>query len=272
MLALLPPSQEELVAFPNAPEDLYSILWQGAYPRIYDRNIPAHQWLADYVITYVQRDVREVINVGDLLAFSNFLKLCAGRTAQKINLSSLGNDAGISHNTARAWLSILETSYIIHRLPAWHANIRKQVVKAPKLHFFDSGLVCYLLGIQEPGQLRHHPLRGAIFESWVVSELYKAQVHRGEQPLMFHYRESRGAEIDLLIDRGECLHAIEIKSGATASTDFFKHFQKLPERMKNTSLPSVIKSYVIYGGEESQQRSAAQLVSWRDACGVLPDA
>jgi predicted AAA+ superfamily ATPase len=269
VLALLPPDLEELGAFPNAPDDLFSTLWQGAYPRIYDRNIPAHQWLADYVITYVQRDVREVVNVGDLLAFSGFLKLCAGRTAQEINLSSLGNDAGISHNTVRAWLSILETSYIVHRLPAWHRNIRKQVVKAPKLHFFDSGLVCYLLGIHEPEQLRHHPLRGAVFESWVVSELYKAQVHRGEQPVMFHYRESRGAEIDLLIDRGECLHAIEIKSGATATADFFKHFQKLPERMENTGLPSVIKNHVIYGGDDSQQRSQAQLVSWRDVPGVL---
>lgn len=269
VLALLPPDLEELSAFPNAPDELYSTLWQGAYPRIYDRNIPAHQWLADYVTTYVQRDVREVINVGDLLVFSNFLKLCAGRTAQEINLSSLGSDAGISHNTARAWLSILETNYIIYRLPAWHTNIRKQVVKAPKLHFFDSGLVCYLLGIQESGQLRHHPLRGPIFESWVVSELYKAQVHHGEQPGMFHYRESRGPEIDLLIDRGECLHAIEVKSGATVSTDFFKHFQQLPERMKNTNLPSVIKNHLIYGGDDSQQRSQAQLVSWHDVSSVL---
>jgi len=266
---LLPPSLVELSAFPNAPNDLCSTLWQGAYPRIYDHNIPAHQWLADYIITYVERDVRQVINVGDLQTFSSFLKLCAGRTSQEINLSSIGDDAGLSHNTVRAWLSILETSYIIHRLPAWHTNIRKQVVKAPKLHFFDSGLVCYLLGINEPAQLRHHPLRGGIFESWVVSELYKAQVHRGERPSMFHYRESRGPEIDLLIDQGELLHAIEIKSGATASSEFFKHFQHLSERMKNTNLPSIIKNHVVYGGEDSQQRSKAQLISWHDIQKIL---
>jgi len=264
ILTLLPPDLEELRAFPNAPRDLFTTLWQGAYPRIYDRNIPAQQWLADYVATYVQRDVRQVIRVGDLLAFTEFLKLCAGRTAQEINLSSLGADAGISHNTARSWLSVLETSFIIHRLPAWHANVRKQVVKAPKLHFFDSGLVCYLLGIREPQQLRHHPLRGAIFESWVVSELYKAQVHAGEQPRMFHYRESRGLEIDLLIDRGETLHAIEIKSGATASPDFFRHFDRLPERLKHTPLPANIRNHVVYGGDLTQQRSQAQLLSWRD--------
>jgi len=245
------------------------VRWQGAYPRSYDRNIPAHQWLADYVATYIQRDVREVINVGDLQVFSNFLKLCAGRTAQEINLSALGGDAGISHNTVRAWLSVLETSYIIHHLPAWHVNLRKQVVKAPKLHFLDSGLVCYLLGIREPGQLRHHPLRGAIFESWVVSELYKAQVHRGEQPAMFHYRESRGPEIDLLIERGDCLHAIEIKSGATAAADFFKHFQRFPQRISHASLPLALKNHVVYGGEVSQRRSLAQLVSWRDVHSIL---
>ncbi len=145
-----------------------------------------------YTTTYVQRDVRQVINVGDLQIFTGFLNLCAGRTAQEVNLSALGNDAGVSQNTARAWLSVLETSYLIHRLPAWHTNIRKQVVKAPKLHFFDSGLVCYLLGIREPEQLRLHPLRGAIFESWVVSEIYKSFVHSGLQPSLFHYREARG--------------------------------------------------------------------------------
>jgi len=112
------------------------------HPRIYDRNIPAGQWLADYTTTYIQRDVRQVLKVGDPGVFSGFLKLCAGRTAQEINLSALGGDAGVSHNTARAWLSVLEASYIVHRLPAWHTNIRKQVAKAPKLHFFDSGLVC----------------------------------------------------------------------------------------------------------------------------------
>ncbi len=117
------------------------------------------------------------MNVGDLLSFSSFLRLCAGRTAQEINLPSLCSDAGVSHNTAKAWLSILEASYIIHRLPAWHINIRKQIVKAPKLHFLDTGLVCSLLQIREPGQLRLHPLRGAIFESWVVSELYKTLAH-----------------------------------------------------------------------------------------------
>ena len=263
ILVLLPPSLEELSAFPSAPADLFPLLWQGAYPRIYDRGIPASQWLADYTATYVQRDVRQVINVGDLQAFSGFLKLCAGRTAQEINLSKLGSDAGVSHNTARSWLSVMETSYIIHRLPAWHTNIRKQVVKAPKLHFFDSGLVCYLLGIREPEQFRLHPLRGAIFESWVVSEIYKSSVHSGLQPSLFHYREARGPEIDLLIEHGEELELVEIKSGATTSSDFFKNLKRFSDRMKGAGKKRPIRSHVVYGGDDSQQRSDAQVLSWR---------
>ena len=232
ILVLLPPDLDELTKFPDPPDKLFHLLWQGAYPRIYDQQIPAHQWLADYTTTYIQRDVRQVINIGDLQAFTGFLKLCAGRTAQEINLSKLGSDAGVSHNTARAWLSVMETSYIIHRLPAWHVNIRKQLTKAPKLHFFDSGLLCYLLGIREPEQLRLHPLRGAIFESWVISEIYKANVHKGMQPNLFHYREARGPEVDLIIEQGRDLAAVEIKSGATVTRDFFKNLTSFSGRME----------------------------------------
>lgn len=271
ILVLLPPSLEELRAFPTAPADLLPLLWQGAYPRIYDRDIPAHQWLADYTSTYIQRDVRQIINVSDLQAFSGFLKLCAGRTAQEINLSALGNDAGVSHNTARAWLSVLETSYIVHRLPAWHTNIRKQVVKGPKLHFFDSGLACYLLGIREPEQLRLHPLRGAIFESAVISEIYKTSVHSGVQPSLFHYREARGLEIDLLIAQGEELASVEIKSGATTTADFFKNLKRFSDRMKNSGKKRPIQSYVVYGGDDSHHRTDARVLSWRHAHQVVVD-
>lgn len=271
LLTLLPPDLEELRAFPEVSDDLFTLLWQGSYPRIYDRRIPADQWLGDYIATYVQRDVRQVVNVGDLLGFTNFLKLCAGRTGQEINLSTLGGDAGVSHNTAKSWLSVLEASYIIHRLPAWHANIRKQVVKAAKLHFFDSGLVCALLQIREPSQLKLHPLRGAIFESWVVAELYKGLAHRGEQPLLHHYRESRGLEMDVVMRRGETMQAVEIKSGATASSDFFKGFGTFGERMHAAGFDGRVESAVVYGGEASQRRSAVRLVSWREVGGIVAD-
>jgi uncharacterized protein len=269
ILVLLPPDLGELGKFPNPPVELFQLLWQGAYPRIYDWHIPAHQWLADYTTTYIERDVRQVVNVGDLQAFAGFLKLCAGRTAQEINLSKLGSDAGVSHNTARAWLSVMETSYIVHRLPAWHVNIRKQLVKAPKLHFFDSGLVCYLLGIREPGQLRLHPLRGAIFESWVVSELYKATVHSGLQPRLFHYREARGPEVDLIIEQGQDLAAIEIKSGATVTGNFFKNLDSFSARMELIDRPYTVQSHVVFGGEDSQNRSNVQVSSWQDVHRIL---
>lgn len=264
LLVLLPPGLEELRSFPSVPSGLYELLWQGAYPRIYDRGIPARQWLADYTATYVQRDVRQILNVADLQAFTAFLRLCAGRTAQEVNLSALGGDAGVSHNTARAWLSVLEASYLVHRLPAWHRNTRKQVVKAPKLHFFDSGLLCYLLGIREPEQLRVHPLRGAIFESWVVAELYKGQVHRGIEPSLFHYRESRGVEVDLLVERGERWQAIEAKSGETIARDFFKNLERFATSDQSPAPVGRIESLVIYGGDRSQQRSQGRVVAWRD--------
>jgi len=270
ILALLPPSLEELRGFSNAPPDLFSLLWQGAYPRIYDQHIPAHQWLADYTATYVQRDVRQVINVSDLQTFSGFLKLCAGRTGQELNLSALGNDAGISHNTARAWISVLETSYIVHRLPAWHVNIRKQVVKTPKLHFLDSGLACHLLGIRQPDQLRLHPLRGAIFESWVVSEIYKAGAHQGVQPRLFHYREARGPEIDLLVEQGRQLAAVEIKSGSTIHEDFFKNLKRFLARMESADPKRPLKGYVVYGGDSSQRRSLARVLPWWQVSKIHP--
>ncbi|MCP5140753.1 MAG: ATP-binding protein [Gammaproteobacteria bacterium] len=263
-LTLLPPSLSELRAFPNAPDDLYDLLWRGAYPRPYDRDIPPHQWLADYTANYLQRDVRQIVNVGDLNTFTTFLRLCAGRSAQEINLSALGGDAGVSHNTARAWLSVLEASYVIHRLPAWHINIRKQLVKAPKLHFFDSGLLCYLLGIREPDQLRLHPLRGAIFESWVVSEIYKGHVHEGIEPRLYHYRESRGLEIDLIVDHGTQLDAIEIKSGETLASGFFDNPKRFEERLKSLAHSPPVNKQIVYGGSPSMRRNDTQARSWLD--------
>jgi predicted AAA+ superfamily ATPase len=265
ILTLLPPDFEELQGFTNAPETLAEALLQGAYPRIYDKNIPAGQWLRDYTYTYIERDVRQIVNVGDLQTFTAFLRLSAGRTAQELNLSTLGTDVGITHNTAKAWLGILETSHLITRLPAWHANIRKQVSKTPRLHFLDSGVVCSLLGIHTAEQVMQHPLRGAIFESWVVAELYKNQLNTGVLQPMYYYRESRGLELDVLIDCENHLKAIEIKSGATLNSDFFKNFPLLPERLVSTQLSATIRNYLIYGGEIAQTRSTVKVVPWAKA-------
>jgi hypothetical protein len=259
VLHLLPLGLDELRRFESAPTDLLPTLWAGAYPRIHDRKIPANRWLADYVTTYVQRDVRQLLNVGDLEAFTTFVRLCAGRTAQEVNLSALGADAGVSHNTARSWLSILEACFLVFRVPPWLRNVRKQIVKSPKLHFFDSGLVCSLLGITNPEQLRHHPLRGPIFESWVAAEVYKARVHRGLDPRLFHYREAKGLEVDLIVDRGADRVAVEAKSGATAPPDAFRALVRFAASMRRPKPQSI----VVFGGERSQRRKDGQLVSWR---------
>jgi len=179
VLHLLPPGLAELRRFDAPPVGLYETLLAGAYPRIHDKGIASDRWLADYVATYVQRDVRQILDVTDLSTFATFLRIAAGRTAQELALSSVADDVGVSHNTIRSWFSVLEASYLVFRVPAWHRNPGKRLVKAPKMHWYDSGLVCHLLGIRDVEQLRHHPLRGAIFESWVVAEIAKAHLHRG---------------------------------------------------------------------------------------------
>lgn len=265
VLTLLPPSLDELQRFTAPPADLLTTLWTGAYPRIHDRRIPAQRWLADYLTTYVQRDVREVLNIGDLLSFTDFLRLSAGRSAQEINLSTLGGDAGVSHNTARQWLSVLEAGYLIQRLPAWHTYLRKQIVKAPKLHFIDTGLACQLLDIREPEQLRHHPLRGALFESWVAAEVLKRQVHAGLTPRLYHYRESRGLEVDLLLEAGGQRYAIEAKSSATLAPEFFAPLERL-----SGVLPD-IRAGVVYGGNTVHRRDPLIAVPWNQMDRLLEE-
>ncbi len=262
VLHLLPLGFSERQLFPNPPKDLFHAMFEGGYPRIAAQGFTPTRWLSDYVSTYIQKDVRQLLHVSDLQSFTTFVKLCAGRTAQELHLSAVGSEAGISHNTARAWLSVLEASFLCFRLPAWHRNLNKQLTKAPKLHFFDSGLLCYLLGIQEPTQIFSHPLRGAIFESFIVSEVYKARVHHGKEPNLFYFRESKGLEIDLLLEQGNELIATEIKSGATVIPEFFSQLDKFATLLQGKQLPLQIKNRLIYGGNEPQQRTAATVIPW----------
>jgi predicted AAA+ superfamily ATPase len=264
MLELYPPSWGELQRFPSAPTDLFEVLWTGAYPRIFDRGIPAHQWLADYVATYVQRDVRQLLNVGDLRTFTTFLQLCAGSTACETHLSRLGADAGVSHHTAKAWLSVLEASYLLFRVPGWHATVRKQVVKTAKLHVVDTGVACYLLGIREPAQLRTHPLRGALFESWVAAELLKRGAHRGEARALHHYRDPSGLEVDLVSADAAGITLIEAKSGATIASDFTDGVDRLARALRQRDPHRPVSTRVVYGGEAAQVRGGTQLLPWRE--------
>jgi uncharacterized protein len=262
LVHLLPPSLEELRRFPSPPTDLWSTLWAGAYPRIHDRQLDPNQWLADYVATYVQRDVRQVLRVTDLDAFSTFLRLTAGRTAQEENLSTLGADAGVSHPTVRAWLSVLEASYVVFRLPRWHRNLRKRAVKAAKLHLVDSGLACHLLGIRSPEQLQVHPLRGAVFESWVAAEVLKARLHRGRPTDLFHLREDRGLELDVVAEGAGDVIGLEAKSGATLAADFFTHLREFEARVAEQYPHLAAELRLVYGGTEAQTRHGVTVLPW----------
>lgn len=268
LLHLLPLSIDELRRFDDAPAHLWDTVWGGGYPRIYDRKLDPAHWLADYVATYVQRDVRQVLDVTNLDAFTTFLRLVAGRTGQELNLSALGSDAGVSHNTARSWLSVLETSFVTFRASRWNRSFRKRVVKAPKVHLVDSGLACHLLGIRNPEQLRTHPQRGAIFESWVAAEILKARLHRGLAPDLHHLREARGLEVDLLVEAGEVLFGVEVKSGATVASDFTDDLRELGRRIER-ELPHVrYEPRLIYGGEGRQTRGEVRIVPWSSVAEV----
>ncbi|MBI5510413.1 MAG: ATP-binding protein [Deltaproteobacteria bacterium] len=264
VLTLLPASLKELRRFPKHPDELWATVWAGGYPRIHDRHVPADRWLADYLTTYVQRDVRQVLNVGDLQAFTTFLRLCAGHTGQVLNLSALGGDCGVSHNTARAWLSVLEASYILFRLPPWHRNLKKQLTKAPKLHFFDSGLACHLLGLRQPSDLVHHPLRGALFESFVVAEAYKARVNHGLAPDLFYFRDHKGLEVDLVVESPSAVVLAEVKSGETVADDFFAPLRRVSSMFEAKGGRATPECRVVYGGAKGQRRSDVRVVSWRE--------
>ena len=258
----LPPlTWGEIRRFGRYPASLEEALFFGGYPRIFDQRLDPTAWLGAYTATYVERDVRRIVNVGDLVTFQRFVELCAGRTGQLLNYSSLANDCGVSQPTVRDWISILEASFIVFRLPAFHGNIGKRLVKAPKLYFRDTGLACWLLGIQEPHQLRSHPLRGTIFETWVVSETCKHRTNqgRGERGLAF-YRDRNGAEVDLVIDHAQGRTLLEAKSASTPAPDMFRAARRVRSHLPD---PPTTDLSVVYGGDEHQSRAAGELLPWR---------
>jgi predicted AAA+ superfamily ATPase len=260
VLHLLPLARSEVLRFKRHPNSLDETLIAGGYPRIFDQKLDPSDWLRSYVATYIERDVRTISNVGDLVTFQRFVELCAGRTAQLLNYSSLAADCGISQPSAKAWLSILETSFVAFRLPTFRSNLRKRLVKMPKLHFYDSGLVCWLLGIRTPDQLRSHPLRGAIFESWVVSEITKHRLNRGETGGLSYYRDRDAVEADLVIEHPDRRVMVEAKSAQTALSSLFAGANRVRGHLDDPSHPCEV--VIAYGGDESQRRSAAKLVSW----------
>lgn len=270
LLELLPLDLAEIRRFGESPDDLDTAIWRGGYPRIHDRGLPAGEWLADYTATYLERDVRALLGVGDLEAFHTFLRLCAGRVGQLLNLASLASDCGIAQPTARRWLSVLEASFVTFRLAPFHANFRKRLSRHPKLYFHDPGLAVSLLGVEEPRQLATHPLRGAMFEGWVVSEIVKWHRHRGRQPQISFYRERDRLEVDVVLEHGAELTLVEAKAGRTPSSEHFAAFPAFANRIaaRGDERWRVARRLVVYGGKESQSRSAGELVGWAD----LPSA
>ncbi len=258
---LLPLTRGEVTCFEGHPSNLEETLFAGGYPRIFDRRLHPSEWLRSYVATYLERDVRTITNVGDLAMFQRFVELCAGRTAQLLNYSTLAGDCGVSQPTAKAWLSVLEASFIAFRVPAFHAHPRKRLVKMPKLYFYDTGLVCWLLGIRQPDQLHSHPLRGPIFETWVVSEILKHRTNRGLTGGLWFYRDRNGAEVDLVIDRPAGLSLVEAKSSTTASSSLFDGIRRV--RRHFADAPAECDATVAYGGDQFQQREEGRLIPWR---------
>lgn len=238
---------------------LQTTLHTGFYPRIHDQDLNPVEWLADYRAAYVERDVRQIVNVQDLEAFTRFLGLCAGRNGQLLNASSLGNDAGVDHTTVRRWLSVLEASFLIKLLRPHHRNFGKRLIKSPKLYFLDCGLLCSLLGIRSADDLGVHASRGAVFESFVLGELLKAYAHRGRRPPLFFWRDSAGHEIDFIVEQGSGLLGIEAKSGETAPPAFFDTlgwWRKLGGEGESPTL-------LLYGGDDAFTFKGIPARSWQ---------
>jgi hypothetical protein len=237
---------------------LEEIIFKGLYPRIHDKGLEPHDWLSAYYRTYVERDVRDLANIGNLETFQRFVRLCAGRSGQLLNLSSLALDAGISHTTARNWISILQAGFIVHLLPPHFANFSNRIVKTPKLYFLDTGLLCYLLRVRESAELVTHAMKGHIFETFVLAELYKAFAHQGETPPLYFWRDKTGHEVDVVIDTGSRLIPIEIKSSETVGRSLFdglKYYISLGSPVSETGV-------LIHGGNGLYQREQFLVRPW----------
>ena len=258
LLKLLPLSIEEL-SDAEINMEIDELLLTGFYPRIYDAGLKPSQVLGDYIETYVERDIRQLISIKDLSLFQKFVRLCAGRVGQLLNLQSLGNDVGVSHTTARSWLTLLQAGYMVFLLQPWHVNIAKRQIKSPKLYFYDVGLASWLLGAEDERHVKYHPLRGNLFENLVIMEALKYRYHRGERSNLYFWRDGKGNEVDLLVEHGSDITPVEIKSGATISDDYFKGLHTFTGKLSRQPKTSAL----VYAGAEQQKRS--DLTVWRAA-------
>lgn len=260
MTRLLPLALAELPAERVASLGLDGLMLCGAYPAPHVQPVAAGDWFASYVATYVERDVRQVLKVQDLSAFQRFLRLCAARTGQLLNLSALAGEAGVSRGTAQAWLSVLEASDLIFLLQPYHRNFGKRLVKSPKLYFVDVGMACWLLGIRSAELLNVHPMRGALFETWVVGEFLKSRFNAGLPSDLYFWRDNNGLEADLVFEVAGRLQPVEIKSGRTVTPDYVRAGQKAGRFAGDEAL----LPWLVYGGDDSYARSGIEVIGWRD--------
>ena len=260
LLRLMPFTISELTGTSFENLDLEEFIYRGMYPRIYDHNLNPTEWYLNYVDTYLERDLKDFIQVKDLSLFRRFLTIVASNCARICNRSSISNALGISHNTVQAWLSALEMSYIIFMLQPYHRNYKKRVVKTPKLYFYDTGLVCTLLRIRQARHLKDHIITGQLFENMVVSELHKESMHRGMVSDFYFWKDHTGHEVDCLYDDGRYLFPIEIKLSQTIHNDFFRGLNYFTALSGND--PS--RATIIYGGAQTQKRFEMSVFRWRD--------
>lgn len=242
---LLPFSIEELISSKNLKKDYLEQIRYGFYPRIYDQNLKPKDLYPDYITTYIERDVRQIKNIGDLTNFQRFLQLLAGRTGQLLNLSSIANDVGVTYKTIKSWISILESTYIAFRLQPYYKNFGKRIIKSSKIYFYDTGLVCYLLGIDSEKELKTHSAIGNIFENMIVADIKKQLFNSRSSSQLYFWRDSEKNEIDLLIKNGDTLYPIEIKLGSSFNSDYLKGIKLWGKIQEDTE-----KSFLIYRGEE----------------------
>lgn len=261
ILRLLPLSLQELMAAGQKISSADAILQKGFYPALWKKRTDTGLYYSSYVNTYLERDVRQIQNIGNLTQFQNFIRLCAGRAGQILNLTSLGNDCGISHNTAKAWLSILESSFIISLLQPYFENYNKRIVKSPKLYFYDSGLLCYLLDISKAAQLQHHYMKGQLLENFVFSELVKSAYNQGQQARLYYWRDKTGNEVDFLIQYAGYKRLIEVKSGKTINTDFFRGLDYFRRIYKGKDR---IRTSLIYSGDNEYTYQQTSVFNWKN--------
>ena len=265
LLQLLPLSLSELHRSGICPRPASTFLFAGGYPRIYDKGIQPPDFYPGYIQTYVERDVRQMIRINDLRLFRQFLTACAGRIGQVVNFSALGNILGVDAKTVKSWIGILEASFILYLLPPYHRNFNKRIIKSPKLYFYDTGLACSLLNIQTAEQIDPHFAKGALFENMVLSELLKAVLHRGQKPAFYFWQDSNMREIDVLIESGPTVKAVEIKAGMTITPSFYKNLYAFQELNTQTTT----ELYLVYGGDTPQARSNLHILPWEGSEQVL---